>query len=479
MTRTKDAPRKAVCPCGEPIVKPPRGPARQWCSEECRRIYNPCSVEACDQAASSQGMCTRHYQEDKRRRRTDEQIARERERDRKRNQGGPPPHKTELCSRCGKHCWKNKSQKKPRSTHRVRSDNASGVSWHCTRKTWRVGIFDPTTGKRIEGGYFRQLEDAETAAIALRNRLDELISTQDQPQLDRLCQECKRLRHIEMGHVWEGGGWKESGKCVACGEDFCRRIRTDTIGNYCTRECQYNDWQRRARELHGTRECECEYCGTNFYPKDRNHKKARFCTKECYRWSIRKHVTHLVWRQCPCRKWMCRPGQKKHCSRKCANKYRTRARRIVKRNVVLIDELVFERDRWKCMVPQCLYPGRKCTPPDGTRDPMSASLDHVIPLSWFDDALEGHTYENSQCSHLQCNIVKNNRGGGEQLALFSGIDQSITIQRVRTKRNRNKQRGGCKNDGCPRPHFAKGFCKSCYHKDYGVNHRNRAKIGAD
>lgn len=46
-------------------------------------------------------------------------------------------------------------------------------------------------------------------------------------------------------------------------------------------------------------------------------------------------------------------------------------------------------------------------------DPMSRSLDHIVPLS------KGGTHDpaNVQLAHLVCNVSKGNRGGGEQLRL--------------------------------------------------------------
>ena len=67
-------------------------------------------------------------------------------------------------------------------------------------------------------------------------------------------------------------------------------------------------------------------------------------------------------------------------------------------HIVNVD--VFERDQWICgicnlQVDQSLkYP-----------NPMSASLDHVIPLSKGGQ----HTRMNTQCAHLRCNIRKNNK----------------------------------------------------------------------
>jgi len=61
---------------------------------------------------------------------------------------------------------------------------------------------------------------------------------------------------------------------------------------------------------------------------------------------------------------------------------------------------VFARDNWMCGL--CSEP----VDPDITwPDPLSPSLDHVLPLS-----LGGaHSRANTQCSHLGCNVAKGNR----------------------------------------------------------------------
>lgn len=45
---------------------------------------------------------------------------------------------------------------------------------------------------------------------------------------------------------------------------------------------------------------------------------------------------------------------------------------------------------------------------------MMASLDHIVPMSLGG----GHTYLNTQCSHLMCNLKKSFRSTGDQLALI-------------------------------------------------------------
>ena len=61
---------------------------------------------------------------------------------------------------------------------------------------------------------------------------------------------------------------------------------------------------------------------------------------------------------------------------------------------------VFERDNWFCQL--CETP---INPDLAWPAPMSASLDHVVPLSLGGD----HDYQNTQAAHLRCNIAKGNR----------------------------------------------------------------------
>lgn len=70
---------------------------------------------------------------------------------------------------------------------------------------------------------------------------------------------------------------------------------------------------------------------------------------------------------------------------------------------------VFERDRWVCQICK-----RKVDPSIKWPDPMSPSLDHIVPLS----AGGPHSRANCRLAHLSCNSARGNRGGGEQLLLF-------------------------------------------------------------
>lgn len=71
-------------------------------------------------------------------------------------------------------------------------------------------------------------------------------------------------------------------------------------------------------------------------------------------------------------------------------------------------DVVGERDGWRC------FCGKRINRAIAYPDPMSPSLDHVIPL-----AQRGpHTYANTRIAHLTCNVTRQHHGGGEQLALL-------------------------------------------------------------
>lgn len=77
-----------------------------------------------------------------------------------------------------------------------------------------------------------------------------------------------------------------------------------------------------------------------------------------------------------------------------------RAQEFTSRVELFTREQVYERDRWVCGI--C---GGDVNSTLSHPDPMSASLDHKIPLS----SGGSHTLDNVQCAHLTCNIAKGNR----------------------------------------------------------------------
>lgn len=153
-------------------------------------------------------------------------------------------------------------------------------------------------------------------------------------------------------------------KCVDCGSDVPRRTRGKQI-----RRC--GDCRRMR-----TNAIEAE--------RQRNNPEARRAKEKRYRDGHREQ-----WR---------------------AKLKRRRARHLGARTAErFTDREIFERDRWICQICK-----RKVNKKLRFPHPMSASLDHVVPL------VEGgqHTRANTRLAHFRCNCARRDRGGNEQLALI-------------------------------------------------------------
>lgn len=90
---------------------------------------------------------------------------------------------------------------------------------------------------------------------------------------------------------------------------------------------------------------------------------------------------------------------------------RTQRRRALTRDAeadAVDRDVVGERDGWKCGI--CRRKVNRALP---YPHPKSPSLDHVIPLAEHGP----HRYANCRIAHLDCNNLRSNRGGNEQLAL--------------------------------------------------------------
>lgn len=179
----------------------------------------------------------------------------------------------------------------------------------------------------------------------------------------------------------------------------------------------------RARTAGPKTQRACERCGQTFEVK---HAGARYCSRRC---SSRRYPPVCTTRGCnkPHRaKGLCnqcykvcnypdRPRFQFHDDPEAKRKrdlIRSKRRRAAVRGVRVEDvdrQKVGERDGWTCGICR-----RAVDPAVQYPDPDSQSLDHVVPL------VEGgeHSYANARITHLRCNVLRQHRGGGEQLALL-------------------------------------------------------------
>lgn len=93
-----------------------------------------------------------------------------------------------------------------------------------------------------------------------------------------------------------------------------------------------------------------------------------------------------------------------------ANAHARRADKLGKGSKKILLGYLVERDCGRCQVPACKYRSRKIGASGGRR----ASIDHIIPLSLGGN----HDLANVQLAHYACNLAKNNRAVGDQLAMI-------------------------------------------------------------
>lgn len=212
---------------------------------------------------------------------------------------------------------------------------------------------------------------------------------------------------LSCGHVFEGkrsgsdfcsNECRDLGKkrvCTVCGAVF---FGTESA-LYCSRECsleggrlKYEKW---ATEKVGDRAYICKECGREFIAPY-GDKRHAFCSTKCSRRNYRNSSK----------------GKAAHA----AQRHVRRAREYDNGQTDSINPTeVYERDGWRCGICGCKVKRSLKYP-----HPMSASLDHIVPLSKGGT----HTLQNVQCAHLVCNTKKSNVGGGQ---LRLGLDVTVVI----------------------------------------------------
>lgn len=166
----------------------------------------------------------------------------------------------------------------------------------------------------------------------------------------------------------------------------------------------------------------CPQCSQTFTPERTN--KQRFCSRPCgadfHRDSSGKFCTNESCDRQMRAKGLCathyaatRPKAQGRPETRRANlrrKTQLRRARLQDSEAEPVDrDVVGDRDGWKCGL--C---GHRVDNSLSWPHPRSASLDHIVPLSKGG----AHAYINTQIAHLDCNMAKGNRGGGEQLLLI-------------------------------------------------------------
>lgn len=200
--------------------------------------------------------------------------------------------------------------------------------------------------------------------------------------------------------TWHRAQRKYTVTCPQCG----KTTRVERAGNkYCSRRCSAIN----AVIASGRKPLNKQlvvYTGPAFtrpaiHVKTKNRLTSGQC-RVCMTWFISTHADVTCSPECSAAHQAQRTHIKMH-------------RRRARKSQAYVSDVrraeVFLRDGWRCHLcrkridPALLYP-----------HPMSASIDHIIPLAC------GGTHEpsNVRAAHWICNSTKSDRGGGEQLLLI-------------------------------------------------------------
>lgn len=240
---------------------------------------------------------------------------------------------------------------------------------------------------------------------------------------------------------------RETRECGHCEQPFTAVwAGSRNPPSYCTQACKRKAARRRYRQRETKRreaervplpERQCPECAEQFRPSAATQK---FCVAECRLTyyarvsadNVRKRKGMRTWDQYKAdleasRRTCTITGcAKPHLAKGLCRSHYGRARRIEGDTLYALggdyrkraehwgvdyepfDRFeVFRRDHWTCQL--C---GEQVDPAIEYPDPMSVSLDHIIPLSKGGP----HTKNNAQTAHLGCNSRKGNRQTAHALA---------------------------------------------------------------
>lgn len=203
------------------------------------------------------------------------------------------------------------------------------------------------------------------------------------------------------------------GRCVVCGNDNPVPNR-GPLPLYCSATCRRKGQPSRKSRKSPTRAAaRCAACGIEV-PRPHRGAARRYCSMTCRDSTPAAKRRSAICEFC-CTPFMADKIGRRFCSLSCATSHknvlryasheyaptgkghRGRAHRYGLIYEPFTSQSIFERDAWVCGLCSELVDSALKWP-----HPMSASLDHVVPMSRGGD----HVPENTQCAHLRCNLVK-------------------------------------------------------------------------
>ena len=194
-----------------------------------------------------------------------------------------------------------------------------------------------------------------------------------------------RTRHFQLLEIAKRAAKrKPSSYCIICGSKTTHRGRT-----YCSMVCRRKSHPPKKLPWAPV-EKTCKHCSLPFLPSTASSLYCRpYCQRRHNKDAIlarggRLNKGYTGWTE----------------QRKSAHQKRSAIKRGASDADRIIAKEIYDRDQWRCGICSSQVDSTISYP-----DPMSASLDHIVPLSKGGQ----HIKSNVQCSHLRCNLKKHDK----------------------------------------------------------------------
>ena len=211
-----------------------------------------------------------------------------------------------------------------------------------------------------------------------------------------MCRACRAKRRIKT--------------CLGCGIDFHADRKNASFQKYCNFDCAMQNrmpWNKKTTEL-------ALYTGQRLLdprpmpaPSRRTFKsvKCRQCSTMFLTLNVDVTCSPL------CHEIDIRDQKRQHRSKR-----RAREKLAFVENVSPL--YIFKRDNYRCNLKLSVTCKGKTDPSKVVPHPRAPTLDHIIPLNAGVENEGWHSKANNWTACFECNGIKSDRGGGEQLALI-------------------------------------------------------------
>lgn len=272
----------------------------------------------------------------------------------------------------------------------------------------------PTCSRRFAVGHGKQRYCSDRCRVVIRGVINADCEICGSPFITRaVClKTCSLACDIEAINRSQSTSYRN---CINCGSDFIPKVKDRST--YCSRECGFLFMHREAWRIafesgrleHFNRQCAT--CDVRYYSQ---RDGVSYCSERCRHIGTYPRKSPIPTACIVCSRSIAQKDMgspRVYCSKRCIRKANRKTRNI-QRHIVerrrrsrlkaakvgtVSPYRVFARDEWVCwicrdaIVRDAVYP-----------DPLSPSVDHVIPVSKGGE----HSMANVRAAHLICNSLK-------------------------------------------------------------------------